>query len=144
MQLYDVPYFLFGCYFHVDAIKTFLTEYCKRNEDDGDGPKVFVYLEQLVRIAHREQVLIVIELDHLNEFNAGLAEAVMENNRRYASLFSDVIFEILPNYKERNVPSKDALDVFIKHRLQLEALARDPMDERQMPSKFPTELMKRL
>lgn len=97
-----------------------------------------------MRVAHREQILITIELDHLMTFNSGLAEAVIENNRRYANLFSDVIYEILPNYKERNVPAKDALDVFIKHRLKLEMAARDPMDERQMPSKFPAELMKRL
>lgn len=98
----------------------------------------------MVRIAHREQILITIELDHLTEFNAALAEAVIENNRRYATLFSDVIYEILPNYVERNVPSKDALDVYIKHRLQLEMMARDPMNERQLTSNFPTELMKRL
>lgn len=98
----------------------------------------------MVHIAHREQVLITIELDHIIEFNAGLSEAIIENNRRYATLFSDVIYEILPHYKERNVLCKDALDVYIKHRLQLEMLAHDPMDKRELPSKFPAELMKRL
>ncbi|KAH8265064.1 hypothetical protein KR038_009091, partial [Drosophila bunnanda] len=38
-----------------ESIKTFLSEFCKC---DDDGKKEFVYGSQLVKLAHREQVLI--------------------------------------------------------------------------------------
>lgn len=123
-----------------ESIKTFLGEFCKTEDD---GKKNFVYANQLVKIAHREQVLITIDLDHLQEFNEGLAEAVVENSRRYAAMFSDVIMEILPNYKEREVHAKDALDVYIEHRLLMESRTRNQMEMRDERNRFPPELMKR-
>ncbi|XP_075164013.1 minichromosome maintenance 7 [Haematobia irritans] len=123
-----------------EAIKAFLGEFCKQ---DDDGKKHFVYAQQLVKIAHREQVLLTIDLDHLAEFNEGLAEAVVSNSRRYASMFSDVIAEMLPSYKEREVHAKDALDVYIEHRLLMETRTRNQMEQHDQRNHFPAELMKR-
>ncbi|XP_034482454.1 DNA replication licensing factor Mcm7 [Drosophila innubila] len=123
-----------------ESIKTFLAEFCKC---DDDGKKEFVYGSQLVKLAHREQVLITIDLDDLAEFNESLAEAVIENCRRYASIFSDVIAELLPSYKQQEVHAKDALDVYIEHRLMMDARNRNPMEQRDERNAFPTELMKR-
>ncbi|ALC43652.1 Mcm7 [Drosophila busckii] len=123
-----------------ESIKTFLTEYCKC---DDDGKKEFVYGSQLVKLAHREQVLITIDLDHLADFNESLAEAVTENCRRYASIFSDVIAELLPSYKQHEVHAKDALDVYIEHRLMMDARTRNPLEQRDERNAFPPELMKR-
>lgn len=117
-----------------------MAEFCKQ---DDDGKKQFVYAQQLVKIAHREQVLINIDLDHLSEFNEGLAEAVVANCRRYATMFSDAIAEMLPNYKEREVQAKDALDVYIEHRLLMESRNRNPMEQHDSRNNFPPELMKR-
>lgn len=48
----------------------------------------------------------IVELDDLHDFNEDLADAVIGNTRRYTSLVSDVIFDLLPQYKEREVPSQ--------------------------------------
>ncbi|BFF97938.1 DNA replication licensing factor Mcm7 [Drosophila madeirensis] len=123
-----------------ESIKTFLSEFCKC---DDDGKKQFVYGSQLVKLAHREQVLITIDLDDLSEFNESLAEAVIDNCRRYAGIFSDVIAELLPSYKQQEVHAKDALDVYIEHRLMMDARVRNPMEQRDERNSFPAELMKR-
>lgn len=56
-----------------------------------------------VDIAHRDQVSLVIDLDHVQDHDADLYDAIVENTRRYAGLFGDVVHEILPDYKEREV-----------------------------------------
>ncbi len=55
------------------------------------------------RIAHREQVSLVIDLDDVMEHDPELAEAIVENNRRYQALFADAVAQLLPQYKERDV-----------------------------------------
>lgn len=105
---------------------------------------MFKYAAQLTNLAHREQTALTIELDDLNEFNDNLVEAVIQNTRRYAKLFSDVVSEILPTYKERTVVAKDSLDVYIEHRLLMESRLRNDGESRNPNNQFPTELMKRL
>ncbi|XP_036338226.1 DNA replication licensing factor Mcm7 [Rhagoletis pomonella] len=123
-----------------ESIKTFLSEFCK---EDDTGKKQFVYAHQLVKIAHREQILITIDLDHVSEFNEELTEAIISNCRRYQAMFSDAIVDLLPSFKEREVPAKDALDVYIEHRLLMESRTRNPMEQRDQRNNFPPELMKR-
>lgn len=55
------------------------------------------------KLAHREQVELSVELDDLQEFDADLAESVQQNTLRYQRLFADVVEELLPDYKEREV-----------------------------------------
>lgn len=95
-------------------------------------------------LAHREQTALTIELDDLNEFNDNLVDAVIQNTRRYTKLFSDVVSELLPSYKERTVIAKDSLDVYIEHRLLMESRLRNLAETRDPKNQFPTELMKRL
>ncbi|KAL4220076.1 Mcm2-7 hexameric complex component [Mactra antiquata] len=125
-----------------EKVKTFLQEFYK---DGSDGGKDFVYGQQLVQIAHREQVGLTIDLDDVYDHDPDLAEAIVENTRRYASIFAEVVQELLPDYREREVIHKDALDVYIEHRLLLEQrnhpegtdITRDPRN------KYPAELMRR-
>jgi DNA replication licensing factor MCM7 len=49
------------------------------------------------------QVALIIELDDVYEFDSGLAEAIVSNTRRYVSIVSDVVYEMLPDYKQREV-----------------------------------------
>jgi len=56
-----------------------------------------------VKIAHREQVGLTIEMDDIAEYDPDLAEAILENTRRYINIFSDAVQELLPDYKEREV-----------------------------------------
>ena len=43
---------------------------------------------------------------------------------RYVLLASDVIWEMLPDYKEHDPPARDALDVYISHRTLMEQRAQ--------------------
>lgn len=73
-----------------------------------------------------------------------MVEAILANTRRYINLFSDVISELLPTYKEHSVVAKDSLDVFIEHRLMMEARMRNQAEPASALNQFPPELMKRL
>ena len=55
------------------------------------------------KIAHREQVSLTIDLDDLAEYDPDLSDAVVENCRRYTSIFADSVYELLPDYKEKEV-----------------------------------------
>jgi len=46
---------------------------------------------------------IWIDLDDVYNQDPDLAEAIVENSRRYMNLFADVIQELLPEYREREV-----------------------------------------
>lgn len=96
-----------------DTLKTFLMEYCTQ---DDRGNKTFKYSNQLTKLAHREQVAIYIELDDLSDFDHELGNEVINNTRRYSSLISDIVYELLPTFVQRGVVAKDALDVYIEHR----------------------------
>lgn len=98
----------------------------------------------MTRLAHREQISITIDLDDLNEFNESLVEAIEQNTRRYLNLFSDTISEMLPTYREHTVAAKDSLDVYIEHRLLMEARLRNQVIASSENNQFPRELMKRL
>lgn len=112
--------------------------------NDDDGKKTFKYAAQLTHLAHRDQISIAIDLDDLMEFNESLVEAIELNTRRYISMFSDVIAEMLPAYREHPVAAKDSLDVYIEHRLLMEGRMRNQGEPSSAQNQFPKELMKRL
>jgi DNA replication licensing factor MCM7 len=56
-------------------------------------------------------VALIIELDDVYEFDSGLAEAVVNNTRRYVSIASEVVYEMLPDYKQREVRESQYLDI---------------------------------
>ncbi|XP_064615400.1 DNA replication licensing factor mcm7-like [Liolophura sinensis] len=126
-----------------DKIKTFLKEYY---EDGKDGGKDFIYSAQLTKIAHREQVALTIDLDHVTDYDPELADAIVENSPRYTKLFADAVYEILPDFKEKEINHKDALDVYIEHRLLMEQ-RNHPEGQREITrdarNKYPPELMRR-
>lgn len=116
-------------------------EYCIQ---DGQGNKNFKYANQLTKVAHREQTAMWVELDDVNDFNDELAEAILNNTRRYTTILSDIVFEVLPTFVQHEVIAKDALDVYIEHRLMMERRLRQPNEHREARNKFPPELIKRL
>ncbi|KDR14096.1 DNA replication licensing factor Mcm7 isoform X2 [Zootermopsis nevadensis] len=123
-----------------EKLKQFLTEFAAV---DAEGHKDFKYVHHLVKVAHREQVALIIELDDVHDFDSELAEAIACNTRRYVSIASEVVHEILPDYKEREVIAKDALDVYIEHRLLMEQRLHQPGEQRDVRNKYPPELMRR-
>ena len=86
-----------------------------------------------------------IDLDDVAEHDPDLAEAIVENARRYIQLFADVVQEMLPNYKERDIVQKDSLDVYIEHRQLMEQRLHPDGNEvtRDVQNKYPPELMRR-
>ncbi|XP_071838223.1 DNA replication licensing factor mcm7-B-like [Apostichopus japonicus] len=125
-----------------EKCRSFLTEYY----GEGDkGMKDFKYAQQLVSLAHREQVDLTIDLDDVSELDPDLTESVMENTQRYKQLFSDAVYELLPDYKEKESVQKDSLDVYIEHRLMMEQRMRGPnaTEMRDPRNKFPAELLRR-
>lgn len=83
-------------------------------------------------------------MDDVYDHDDDLAEAIINNARRYENLASDLIYEMLPDYKEREIAVKDALDIYIEHRLLMEARMRPNAEQRDPRNKYPKELMKRL
>ncbi|XP_043260788.1 DNA replication licensing factor Mcm7 [Colletes gigas] len=122
-----------------EQFKTFLTEFVEM--DSKTGEKTLKYRNQLVDIAHREQVDLTIELDDVHDFDDELAESIVNNTRRYVNLLLNLIQEMLPDFKERPVPPKDALDVYIEHRSLMES--RNKHDQRDPRNKYAPELMRR-
>ena len=55
------------------------------------------------KLAHREEVALICDLDDLVEFDPDLSDHVISNTLRYQSIFADVVEELLPDYKEREV-----------------------------------------
>jgi len=123
-------------------LREFLTGFTTQ---DDQGRKKFKYAEQLTALAHREQVSIHIDLDDVAEHDEDLAEAIRENTRRYNMLAAEIIESLLPDYKEREVPARDALDVFIQHRHLMESRRAEGLQPGEQAAKttFPPELMRR-
>jgi len=85
---------------------------------------------------------LVVDLDDVAEFDPELAEQIVENARRYTLIFGEAIQEMLPNYKEHEFEAKDALDVYISHRILMED--QNHNDDQSRAHKYPPELMRRL
>ncbi|OXU18408.1 hypothetical protein TSAR_003089 [Trichomalopsis sarcophagae] len=124
-----------------DQLKLFLTEYSKM--DDKTGNKIFKYRNQLTNLAHRDQVALIIDLDDVKDFDDELAEMITKNTRRYVNLLLDLVQSILPDFRERAVSAKDTLDIYIEHRLMMEARNQHPGEQRDPRNKYAPELMRR-
>ena len=121
-------------------IKSFLAEFHLR--DPKNGRKDFVYAQQLTKIAHREQVAVTVDLEHVQDHDPELAEAIRNNARRYVLLTSEAVSEMLPDYREHEAPAKDALDVYIHHRQLMDGRTEGESGNRKR-TPFPPELMRR-
>lgn len=124
-----------------EMIKTFFYEFVVM--DDKTGKKTFKYRELLSKIAHREQVAFTVSLQDLQEFDEELANAIVANTRRYHIIVTNLVGELLPEFKERPVAAKDTLDIYIEHRLLMEARNQHPGDQRNPRNQFAPELMRR-
>jgi DNA replication licensing factor MCM7 len=83
-----------------EKLKQFLMEF---TTVDGALRKQFKYASEITKLAHREQVELVVELDDVHDFDSDLVEAFINNARRYSAMVSDVVYELLPTYKEKEV-----------------------------------------
>ncbi|NWH74859.1 MCM7 factor, partial [Piaya cayana] len=89
-------------------------------------------------LAHRERRALFVALDDVSELEPALSEAACENAARYARLFADALPPLYPQ-----VSNKDALDVYIEHRLLLEQRGREEGRLRSPQNQYPPELLRR-
>jgi DNA replication licensing factor MCM7 len=128
-----------------NEIKRFMTDFYTDLPDDGlGGPgKAFKYSKQLREIANREQVALQIDIGDLATHNQDLADACIDNAKRYNELFYDAVQELLPEYKDKDTVHKDTLDVYIEHRLLAEQRLYSADAPRDAKNRFPNELLRR-
>ncbi|KAJ9586445.1 hypothetical protein L9F63_019909, partial [Diploptera punctata] len=125
-----------------EKLKQFLTEFAAV---DSSGFKDFKYVHQLVKLAHREQIMFhkSVNLKDSGIYMEDLADAIIGNTRRYGNIAADIVYALLPEYKEHEIVAKDSLDVYIEHRLMMEQRLRQPGEQRDPHNKYPPELMRR-
>ncbi|PBK78536.1 minichromosome maintenance protein mcm7p [Armillaria solidipes] len=95
------------------------------------------YTNQLQRIANRDQQMLVIDLEDLHTHDPELVQRIRGNTRRYVSLFSEVVDQIMP------LPTKDisdydeVIDVILHQRRERNAQMEGGQDG------FPEHLLRR-
>ncbi|KAK0441907.1 MCM2/3/5 family-domain-containing protein [Armillaria borealis] len=95
------------------------------------------YINQLQRIANRDQQMLVIDLEDLHTHDPELVQRIRGNTRRYVSLFSEVVDQIMP------LPTKDisdydeVIDVILHQRRERNAQMEGGQDG------FPEHLLRR-
>ncbi|KAH9901438.1 MCM-domain-containing protein [Cubamyces lactineus] len=117
-----------------ERIKQFLSTFTSQDKDlvdgmadidlhDDDGThtrtKNIKYMNQLQRIANREQEMLVIDLEDISEHERTVAELVSRirrNARRYVSLFSDVVDELMPQPTKDISEHDEVIDVILHQR----------------------------
>jgi hypothetical protein len=62
-------------------------------------------------------VALVIELDDVQDFDSGLAKAIASNTRRYVNVAAEVVYEMLPHFKEREVRGVDTVSRHVYEQL---------------------------
>ncbi|KAK9503512.1 hypothetical protein O3M35_010055 [Rhynocoris fuscipes] len=123
-----------------EKLKDFLINFTSM---DNEGRTMFKYADQLTKIAHREQIALYIELDDIFDYDNSLVQPITNNARRFVNMISDLVYDLLPDYKTHEVISKDSFDIYIDHRIQMENRIRQPDEHRDSMNKYPPELMKR-
>lgn len=59
-----------------------------------------------------------MQLDDVNDFDPDLSESIVENTRRYVHIFGDAVFELLPEYKQREVNHYNRISVLLSSRFK--------------------------
>ncbi|XP_063716057.1 DNA replication licensing factor mcm7-like [Symsagittifera roscoffensis] len=126
----------------LSTIRDFLTNFY--TDDPNVGGKCFKYLQKLKQVAQRDLVAVHIDLDDVIESDPELGEKIQMNVPRYQSLFESAMDDILVELQGNQIVKKDALDVFIDHRLRHEAKVEAGQAQAKDPRKvFPPELLRR-
>jgi DNA replication licensing factor MCM7 len=103
-------------------------------------------VEHILIVLYREQTTLTIDLDDVAGEDEELAEAIRDNTRRFNLLAAEAVEALLPEYRTREVPARDALDVFISHRRKATFQAQEavaPGVQQPAAKTFPPELMRR-
>ncbi|KII89182.1 hypothetical protein PLICRDRAFT_29538 [Plicaturopsis crispa FD-325 SS-3] len=92
------------------------------DDEDDDIPartKSLKYMQQLQKVANREQQMLVIDLEDIAKHEDSVAELVARirsNTRRYVNLFSEVVDNIMPLPTKDITDHDEVIDVIIHQR----------------------------
>ncbi|KAF7980158.1 hypothetical protein HWV62_39617 [Athelia sp. TMB] len=114
-------------------------------DDDEDATptrtKNLKYMQQLQRIANRDQQMLIIDLEDLHEHErrsgGGLVLRIRANARRYTQLFSEVVDKEMPGPTKDISEHDEVIDVILHQRRERNE-QMDPLQEG-----FPSHLLRR-
>lgn len=140
----------------LDAIQTFLTTFVGQEkdinrgianialDDDGfqsEGPASrFKYMQQLQRIANREQQMLTIELEDIHQHQKTVVELVariQSNARRYVALFYEAVDKLMPTPTKDISENDEVMDILLHQRRE-----RNEQTE-GLQEGFPAHLLRR-
>ncbi|KAF9013918.1 MCM-domain-containing protein [Cyathus striatus] len=97
------------------------------------------YMEQLQRIANREQQMLVIDLEDISTYEdtrAELVSRIRHNARRYVNLFSEVVDKLMPQPTKDISEHDEVIDVILHQR-------RERNEQIEGEDGFPDHLLRR-
>ncbi|KAI6150646.1 MCM2/3/5 family-domain-containing protein [Pisolithus tinctorius] len=140
----------------LDTIQTFLTTFVGQEkdinrgianialDDDGfqsEGPASrFKYMQQLQRIANREQQMLTIELEDIHQHQKTVVELVariQSNARRYVALFYEAVDKLMPTPTKDISENDEVMDILLHQRRE-----RNEQTE-GLQEGFPAHLLRR-
>ncbi|KAF8965237.1 MCM-domain-containing protein [Flammula alnicola] len=112
------------------------------DEDDvtRSEPSTLKYMQQLQRIANRDQQMLVIDLEDILTHETTISELVSRirnNTRRYVSLFSEVVDKLMPQPTKDISDQDEVIDVILHQRRE----RNEQMEGNQ--DGFPEHLLRR-
>ncbi|KAF8559699.1 minichromosome maintenance protein mcm7p [Imleria badia] len=140
----------------LDKIRTFLSTYVSHDKDldrdfanialdddddyDGSRTKGLKYMQQLQRIANREQQMLTIDLEDIHQHEKTVSELVariQNNTRRYVQLFCEAIDKLVPTPTKDISEHDEVIDVILHQRRERNEQTEGVQDG------FPDHLLRR-
>jgi len=131
-----------------DTDKTTLNDLIRTyNPSDAKG-SIPIYLQQIINISKREANTFTFNLEDLREYDQKLLDIFYTNTQRYVSILQEIVDELVIEFRPKDAIFKDTLDVFIQHRILIEANAMqlkevDTTAMAEISKKYPSELLRR-
>ncbi|KIJ10524.1 hypothetical protein PAXINDRAFT_85941 [Paxillus involutus ATCC 200175] len=117
----------------LDKIQNFLSTYVNHDKDldrdfanialdddeDASGRKGLKYMQQLQRIANREQQMLTIDLEDIHQHEKTVTELVariQNNTRRYVQVFCEAVDKLMPPPTKDITEHDEVIDVIFHQR----------------------------
>ncbi|EGN95589.1 hypothetical protein SERLA73DRAFT_113215 [Serpula lacrymans var. lacrymans S7.3] len=110
------------------------------DEDQSSRGRTMKYMDQLQRIANREQQMLTIDLEDISQHEKNVAELVariINNGRRYVMLFSEVVDKLMPLPTKDISDQDEVIDVILHQRRERNEQTEGTQDG------FPKHLLRR-
>ncbi|KAH7923464.1 minichromosome maintenance protein mcm7p [Leucogyrophana mollusca] len=114
------------------------------SDDEDDQPessrKSLKYMQQLQRIANREQQMLTIELEDIHKHEktvADLVARIRSNTRRYTQLFCEAVDKLMPSPTKDIGEHDEVIDVILHQRRERNEQIEGPQEG------FPDHLLRR-